>query len=262
MEYKCIVFEQRDGVASIELNRPEVLNSFNRVMARELQEVLEICKNEDGIRAVLLGARGRAFCSGQDLSDVGPLEKGPPDLGAIVRETYNPIVLAIRRMEKPVLCAVNGVAAGAGANLALACDIVIASREASFIQSFVKVGLVPDTGGSHVLPRLIGVARATAMMMLGDKVPAEQAAQIGMIYKVCEPASLRDESLALARMLAQQPTRAIGLTKRALNESHANTLDSQLVLEEELQRQAGLSGDFKEGVAAFLEKRKPNFKGA
>jgi 2-(1,2-epoxy-1,2-dihydrophenyl)acetyl-CoA isomerase len=246
---------------SIELNRPEVLNGFNRAMAVELLNALQVCRDDERVRAVLLGARGRAFCSGQDLSDVGPLEKETPDLGKIVRETYNPIVLAIRNLEKPVVCAVNGVAAGAGANLAIACDIVLASREASFIQSFVKVGLVPDTGGSYTLPRLIGFARASALMMLGDRITAEQASQFGLIYKVCEPSSLREEALAMAAALAVQPTRAIGLTKRALNASLTNSLEAQLMLEEDLQRQAGASSDFKEGVSAFLEKRKPAFKG-
>src|SRR5687768_6449139 len=193
------------------------------------------------------------------------LFRSPPgeeaDLGRIVRESFNPVIRAIRGIEKPVVCAVNGVAAGAGANLALACDLVLASSEASFIQSFVKVGLVPDSGGTFFLPRIVGLPRATAMAMLGEKLPAARALEFGMIYRVCEPTELAGAALEVARTLASMPTRALGLTKRAFNESLTNDLETQLSLEEELQGAAGRTSDYREGVAAFAEKRKPLFTG-
>jgi 2-(1,2-epoxy-1,2-dihydrophenyl)acetyl-CoA isomerase len=209
---------------------------------------------------VLLTGTGRGFCAGQDLAEV-KLGEPMPDLGDTVRDSYNPIVRALRTLEKPVVCAVNGVAAGAGANLALACDIVLAADTATFIQSFSKIGLIPDSGGTYVLPRLVGMARATALAMLGDKVTAEQALAMGMIYQVYPAAALLDAAAALATTLAAQPTRGLGLIKRALNASLGNSLDAQLQVEEELQRAAGRTEDFREGVKAFLEKRKARFVG-
>ena len=244
------------------LNRPEVLNSFNRAMAVELRDAVNAAARDSSIRAVLLTGAGRAFCAGQDLAEATPVAGEDLDLAEIVRESYNPVIRAIRKIEKPVVCGVNGVAAGAGANLALACDIVLASSAASFIQSFAKIGLIPDSGGTFILPRLVGLARATAMTMLGEKIPPSQALEFGMIYKVCEPADLDAESRAVARTLGEMPTRALGLTKRGFNQSFGNDLDAQLDAEEELQGDAGRTADFREGVAAFLEKRKPRFTGA
>jgi len=256
------VLSERDGsVARLTLNRPEVLNAFNLQMAMELRGSIDAAAADSGVRAVLITGAGRAFCAGQDLSEAVPAPGKDSDLAEIVRKSYNPVIRAIRNIEKPVVCAVNGVAAGAGANLALACDIVVASREASFIQSFAKVGLIPDSGGTFFLPRLAGLARATAMMMLGEKIPAERALEYGMIYRVCEAAELDGAALEIARKLAAMPTRALGLTKRGLNASLANGLDAQLGTEEELQGLAGRTADFREGVSAFLEKRAPNFIG-
>ena len=261
MSYKLLLFKVEEALATITLNRPEVLNSFNRAMALELQAALLYCQQHSEVRAILLTGQGRAFCSGQDLSEVCEKRATPPDLGEIVNASYTPIVRLLRDLEKPVVCAVNGVAAGAGANLALACALVLASREASFIQSFSKIGLIPDTGGTFFLPRFVGFGRAGALMLLGDKLPAEEAVAIGLIYKVCDPASLLEEAASLAKRLATQPTRGLGLIKRALNASAANSLDAQLELEASLQAQAGQTQDYQEGIAAFLEKRKPHFTG-
>jgi 2-(1,2-epoxy-1,2-dihydrophenyl)acetyl-CoA isomerase len=261
MTQQFVLYEVEAGIARITLNRPEVLNSFNRKMGAELRSSLDAAGEDGGVRAVLLTGAGRAFCAGQDLAEATPKEGEDLDLGEIVRQTYNPVIRALRGLEKPVVCAVNGVAAGAGANLALACDIVLASSEASFIQSFAKVGLIPDSGGTFFLPRLVGLPRATAMMMLGEKVSAARALEIGMIYRVCEPGGLAAAALETARSLGALPTRALGLTKRGLNESLGNKLEDQLELEEELQGLAGDTADFREGVAAFLEKRKPRFTG-
>jgi 2-(1,2-epoxy-1,2-dihydrophenyl)acetyl-CoA isomerase len=251
------------GVARLTLDRPDVLNSFNRGMIVELREAFDAAATDPTIRAVLLTGAGRAFCAGQDLAEATPGPGDPPlDLGNIVRESYNPLIRAIRQLEKPVVCAVNGPAVGAGANLALACDIVFASSEATFVQAFVKIGLIPDSAGTFFLPRLVGLSRAAAMMMLGEKITAQRALECGMVYHVCEPATLLDTAFATAQTLATLPTRAIGLTKRGLNASMANGLDAQLEEEEELQRQAGRTKDFAEGIAAFLEKRKPVFTGA
>lgn len=261
MTYNFILAEIDDGVMKITLNRPDVLNSFNLEMARELHAALDTARGDKTVRAVLLTGAGRGFCAGQDLSGV-PLEgEGKLDLGVIVRQTYNPVITAIRKLDMPVLCAVNGVAAGAGANLAIACDIVIAAENASFIQSFARIGLVPDTGGTFFLPRAIGLPLATALMMTGEKISAARALEIGMIYRVVPNDQLATESTKLASTLAEMPTRGLALTKRALNSSLNNNLESQLELEEELQRQAGRTGDFEEGVAAFKEKRPPVFRG-
>lgn len=257
-----ILAELRDGVSVITLNRPDVLNSFNRRMAEELLAALEHARHDDAVRAVMLTGSGRGFCAGQDLSEVPPPQEGEVlDLGVTVRECYNPIVMAIRSLEKPVVAAVNGVAAGAGANLAFACDIVFASEEASFIQSFSRIGLVPDTGGTYTLPRLIGFARATALMMLAEKVSAAQAKAMGLIWEVTPGAALRDAAFAVASNLAKMPTRGLGYIKRALNASLENSLEEQLAMEEAMQRAAGETADFREGVMAFLEKRKPVFRG-
>jgi 2-(1,2-epoxy-1,2-dihydrophenyl)acetyl-CoA isomerase len=261
MDYDFIRYETDQGVATITLSRPNVLNAFNRRMARDLQQALKAAGESDTVRAVLLTGAGRGFCAGQDLAEATAGEPGSVDLGDIVKSNYTLSVLAIRELEKPVVCAVNGVAAGAGANLALACDIVIAAEDASFIQSFTKIGLVPDTGGTFFLPRLVGPARATALMMLADKVPATKALDWGMIYQVVPPTVLLDTALALARQLAGMPTRALALTKRALNISMGVDYKVALSVEEELQREAGRTEDYLEGVRAFLEKRKPIYTG-
>jgi 2-(1,2-epoxy-1,2-dihydrophenyl)acetyl-CoA isomerase len=262
MSYTHILFEPDQGVGRVTLNRPDVLNSFNRAMARELRDALETIARDDSLRSVLLTGAGRAFCAGQDLAEASPRPDGSlPDLGDFVREGYNPIVRAIRTLEKPVVCAVNGVAAGAGANLALACDIVIASREASFIQSFAKIGVIPDSGGTFLLPRIVGLQRATALAMLADRVTAEQAQEWGMVYRVVEPALLADAAWTTAAHLATQPTKGLGLIKRGFNRSLGVDLEAQLDYEEELQREAGRTADYAEGVRAFLAKRKPEFRG-
>jgi 2-(1,2-epoxy-1,2-dihydrophenyl)acetyl-CoA isomerase len=255
-----ILFETSSGVATIRLNRPDVLNSFNREMALALQAALDECAIRDDIRAVLITGEGRAFCAGQDLAEA--IATDGPELQAIVREHYNPIILKIRNLMKPVVCAVNGVAAGAGANIALSCDIVFAGASASFIQAFSAIGLIPDSGGTFFLPRLIGFQRATALMMLGDKIQAEQAALMGMIYKVCPDDQLSEVAGACAAGLANAPTKGLGYTKQALNNSMTNGLIEQLDLEEKLQTLAGNTHDYNEGVNAFLEKRKPGFKGS
>lgn len=259
--YQYILVEADRGVLKITLNRPAVLNSFTLAMSKELRQALETARADKSVRAVLITGAGRGFCAGQDLTDVPAAVEGKMDLGATVVQTYNPLITLIRKLEKPVVCAVNGVAAGAGANLAIACDIVIASDAASFIQSFSKIGLVPDSGGTFFLPRTLGFPVATALMMLGEKITAQRAAEIGMIYKVVPAESLEGESMKLALQLAEMPTKGLGLTKRALNASLGNDLEAQLDVESSLQKEAGHTADFMEGVAAFNEKRKPTFKG-
>lgn len=253
---------RRDGVLSVALARPDVLNSFNARMADELRTVLDDATADAEVRAVLLTGRGRAFCAGQDLAEVLPREGAPmPDLGAVVLRQYNPIIHAIRTMEKPVVCAVNGVAAGAGANIAFACDLVIAAENATFIQSFARIGLVPDSGGTFFLPRIVGLQRAAALAMLGEKLDAVRAREWGLVYEVVPLSALADSSFALARRLAALPTRALGLIKRGFNASGSNDLAAQLALEVELQREAGRTEDYAEGVRAFVEKREPSFGG-
>lgn len=261
MDYDFIRYAVDQGVATITLCRPDVLNSFNRKMAKDVQRALAAAADDANVRAVVLTGEGRAFCAGQDLAEATAGAPGDMDLGEIVRTSYAPMVTAIRELEKPVVCAVNGVAAGAGANLALACDVVVASEDAAFIQSFSKIGLVPDTGGTFFLPRLVGMARATAMMFLGDKVSATKALEWGMIHQVVPTAVLVETATALARQLASMPTRAVGFTKRALNASFTNDLAAQLRVEEEMQRAAGRTADYAEGVRAFLDKRKPTYTG-
>jgi 2-(1,2-epoxy-1,2-dihydrophenyl)acetyl-CoA isomerase len=249
------------GVLTLTMNRPDVLNSCNRGMVTELRQAFEGAGTDATIRAVLLTGAGRAFCAGQDLAEAVPPAGTPaPDIGDIVTG-YNGLILAIRRLEKPVVAAVNGVAAGAGANIALAADFVIASAEASFIQAFVKIGLIPDNGGTFFLPRLIGLARATSLAMLGGKLTAQQAKDWGMIHDVTPAAGLMEAAAAFARHLATQPTRALGLIKRAFNASMGNDLETQLSLEAKLQREAARSADHTEGVRAFQEKRAPSYTG-
>ncbi len=253
-------FEIENGIAKITLNRPKVFNSFTREMALEFQQKLDKCAADASIRAVYLTGAGKAFCAGQDLQEI----MNPPggiSVGDIVREHYNPIIRKIRTIEKPVICAVNGVAAGAGANLAFACDIVIATASASFIQAFSKIGLIPDSGGTFVLPRLIGLQKASALMMLGDKVSAAEAEAMGMIYKAVPNEEFEATAWKIASKLAAMPTKGLGLTKRLLNASLTNDLNSQLDMEETIQQEASQTHDYNEGVQAFLEKRKPSFKG-
>ncbi|RMG45303.1 MAG: 2-(1,2-epoxy-1,2-dihydrophenyl)acetyl-CoA isomerase [Acidobacteria bacterium] len=261
MAYESIRYERRDAVARIVLDRPKVLNSFDRSMAKELQAALDDAESDPAVRSVLLTGAGRAFCAGQDLAEALPEQGEAPPIDGIVRESYNPLVLRIVRGSKPVVCAVNGVAAGAGANLALACDFVIAAEEAVFIQAFVRIGLVPDTGGTYLLPRLAGLARARALAMLGERLPARQAFEWGLIHEVCPAGELEERSFALARRLAAMPTRALGMIKEAFAESLGNDLESQLELEARLQAEAARTGDFAEGVRAFREKREPRFSG-
>lgn len=260
MSENSIELKIENNTAWITLNRPEVFNSFNREMALRLQKQLDHCETDTAIRAVVITGSGRAFCAGQDLKEVTTPELNP-GFRKILEEHYNPIIQRIRTIEKPIIAAVNGVAAGAGANIALACDVVVASENASFIQAFSKIGLIPDSAGTFFLPRLIGFQKASALMMLGDKVSAEEAEKLGMIYKVYAAEDFNAEVTVLAETLAQMPTKALGMTKRLLNQSMTNNLQSQLEMESKLQIEAAQSDDYTEGVAAFVEKRKPNFKG-
>ncbi|MFN0031904.1 MAG: enoyl-CoA hydratase-related protein [Flavobacteriales bacterium] len=254
-----IITRQENNVTWLWLNRPTVFNSFNREMAFALQQELDRCESDTEIRAVVLTGSGKAFCAGQDLAEAS--DPNGPGLQKILSEHYNPIITRIRNLSKPVVAAVNGVAAGAGANIALCCDVVVAAESASFIQAFSKIGLIPDSGGTFFLPRLIGFQKASALMMMADKVSAAEAERMGMLYKVFAGDALESETKKIAEYLAAMPTKGFALTKRALNNAMNNTLDAQLALEEDLQIQCGLSHDYKEGVSAFLEKRKPQFKG-
>ena len=254
-----IKYELIDGVGKITLNRAEKYHSFVREMALQLQDVLDRCKEDKNVRAILITAEGKAFCAGQDLGEA--TDPNGPELTQIVQEHYNPIIRKIRNIKKPVVAAVNGVAAGAGASIAICCDIVLATESASFIQSFSKIGLIPDSAGTFFLPRLVGLQKATALMMTAESVSAKDAEEMGMIYKVFPDDKFVEESWKLVSKLAKMPTKGLGLTKQLLNASYSNNLEQQLEMEDKYQTIAGNSSDFKEGVNAFLEKRKANFKG-
>ena len=254
-----IDFKIENGVGLIKLNRPDKFNSFVRQMAFDLQARLDECEENMDVRSIYITAEGKAFCAGQDLAEA--IDPGLTELDKIVEEHYNPIIARLRKIEKPIVCGVNGVAAGAGANLALACDITIAGNSVAFIQAFSKIGLIPDSGGTYYLPRLIGMQKSAALMFLGDKVMAEEAEKMGMIYKAVADEELQEVALGVAQKLAKMPTKGIGLTKRLLNESFNNNLTEQLELENIIQTEAGQTYDYQEGVSAFLEKRKPEFKG-
>ncbi len=263
MTFQFIDYDIKDGVGILMLKRPDKLNSFTVPMLEEIRVALNDAADNPGVRALLLSGTGRAFGAGQDLSEreVKPGDP-PPDLGESLEKRYNPIVRQIRALELPVICAVNGVAAGAAANMALACDLVLAARSARFIEPFCRLGLVPDAGGTWSLPRLVGRARAMGMAMLGGDISADQAEEWGLIWKCIDDDQLMDEAHSLAQTLATQPTIGLGLIKRAINESHTNTLADQLDLERDFQRIACKTDDYREGVTAFLEKRKPRFTGS
>ncbi len=254
-----VLFEVKNEIAFITLNRPEKFNAFNREMALLLQSILDDCTSNTDIRCVYITGAGKAFCAGQDISEL--VGENKIELKQILSEHYNPIVKRIRNLAKPVVCAVNGVAAGAGANIALCCDVVVANETASFIQAFSKIGLVPDSGGTFTLPRLIGWQKASALMMTGDKVSATEAEKIGMIYKIFAPDIFEPESKKIAETLSQMPTQGLALTKQALNQSFTNNWEQQLTLEDELQQKAATTQDYAEGINSFLEKRNPVFKG-
>lgn len=249
-----------DGVLTLTMNRAEKYNSFVREMALALQQELKDADKNESVRCIILTGSGKAFCAGQDLAEA--IDPNGPELSKIVSEHYNPIIKIIRQVAKPVVAAVNGVAAGAGANIALACDIVVATESASFIQAFSKIGLIPDSGGTFTLPRLIGFQKASALMMLGDKVSAKEAEAMNMIYRVFPDKDFQLAVEKLGKHLASMPTKGLALTKCALNRTYINNLDQQLAFEDELQTQAGQTHDYNEGVQAFLEKRSPNFKGS
>lgn len=254
-----ILTEEKNNVLVVILNRPEKLNCFNREMALQLITVLDKAENNNNIRAIIITGMGKAFCAGQDLSEA--IDPNGPGIKKIVGEHYNPIILKIRSIEKPIIGVINGVAAGAGANIALACDIIYASKSASFIQAFSKIGLIPDSGGTYTLPRLVGFNLASALMISGDKLSADDAKNLGIVYKVFDEENLMELSIASAIKIAAMPTKAIGLTKRLLNKTYSNSLEQQLLLEKNLQIEAANTSDYKEGVNAFLEKRSPYFKG-
>ncbi|HEO1796234.1 2-(1,2-epoxy-1,2-dihydrophenyl)acetyl-CoA isomerase PaaG [Acinetobacter baumannii] len=262
MDYQNIIAEEKNGVGYLTFNRPKALNSFNVEMHREVAEVLNQWTKNPDVRCVVISGEGRGFCAGQDLGDrvVDPNAEAP-DLGYSIETYYNPLIKTIVNMPKPVICAVNGVAAGAGANIALACDLVIAAKSANFVQAFCRLGLVPDSAGTWFLPRAVGHARAMGLALLGDKLPAETAKEWGMIWDVVEDAELKTKVTELAERLAKQPTFGLSLIKKAIHQSSNNTFDEQTLLERDLQRIAGRSEDYREGVQAFMNKREPNFKG-
>ncbi|HVN34211.1 MAG TPA: 2-(1,2-epoxy-1,2-dihydrophenyl)acetyl-CoA isomerase PaaG [Casimicrobiaceae bacterium] len=262
MSYESILFAIDGGIARLTLNRPDRLNSFNDAMHAEVRDALDRVGGDASVRVLLLTGAGRGFCAGQDLGDraVAP-DEAPVDLGASIERNYKPFVLRLRSLPLPVVCAVNGVAAGAGANIALACDIVVAAKSASFIQAFAKIGLIPDSGGTWFLPRLVGSARAMGLALLGDKLTAEEAASWGLIWRCVDDEQLSTAVEKLLQQLAQAPTRGLAAIKRALDASAGNTLALQLDLERDLQRTLGQSADYREGVAAFTAKRPPRFTG-
>lgn len=255
-----ILFEKIDAVAKITLNRPDSFNSFTREMALRMQDLLDQCKNDTEVRAVYITGNGKAFCAGQDIKELLDPEN-EVGMDRIVPEHYNPIIEKILNLPKPVVCAVNGVAAGAGANLALMCDVTLATASASFIQAFTKIGLIPDSGGTYSLPRLIGFQKAIALAMLGDKVMADEAERMGMIYKYYPDDTFADDTFAIAVKLSKMPTKALAYTKELFNRSLTNSFEEQLQLEAVYQAMAGNTADYKEGISAFVEKRKPVFKG-
>jgi 2-(1,2-epoxy-1,2-dihydrophenyl)acetyl-CoA isomerase len=262
MDYQNIIAEEKNGVGYLTFNRPKALNSFNVDMHREVADVLNLWTKNPDVRCVVISGEGRGFCAGQDLGDrvVDPNAEAP-DLGYSIETYYNPLIKTIVNMPKPVICAVNGVAAGAGANIALACDLVIAAKSANFVQAFCRLGLVPDSAGTWFLPRAVGHARAMGLTLLGDKLPAETAKEWGMIWDVVEDAELKTKVTELAERLAKQPTFGLSLIKKAIHQSSNNTFEEQMLLERDLQRIAGRSEDYREGVQAFMNKREPNFKG-
>jgi len=254
-----LIISKTNGVCELKLNRPDVFNSFNKDLAIAFQNALDDCETDKTIRAIVITGEGKAFCAGQDLAEATDPD-GPP-LDSIVADHYNPIITRIRSIEKPIIAAVNGVAAGAGANIALACDVVIAKESASFIQAFSKIGLIPDSGGTFFLPRIVGMQKALALMMTGDKVMAKEAEAMNMIYKYVPDEAFNEEVTKLAIKFSSMPTRGFGLTKKAVNASWTNNLEQQLDVEGALQTEAGQTHDFKEGCTAFLEKRRPDFIG-
>ena len=255
-----ILFDIKDNIATITLNRPEAFNSVNTELAHELIKSLDECKRNNEVRAIILTGSGKAFCAGQDLKEVTDPSLNP-GFEVLMKEHYEPILFRLRQIEKPIVAAVNGVAAGAGANFALACDIILASEKASFIQAFSAIGLIPDSGGTFTLPRIVGTAKATALAMLGDNVSAEEAERLGMIYRYFPEDSFQKEVAKIASKLSKMPTKGLGLTKRAFNQSLGNNFEQQMMLETDLQIEAASTEDYAEGVQAFVEKRKPNFKG-
>jgi 2-(1,2-epoxy-1,2-dihydrophenyl)acetyl-CoA isomerase len=262
MEFNTIGFAITEGVATLTFNRPKSLNSFTVEMHAEIRAAMQQVTDDAAIRCLVITGAGRGFCAGQDLGDRASAGAGDvPDVGKSVKENYNPLIRSIMNLPKPVICAVNGVAAGAGASIALACDIVLAARSASFIQVFCKIGLIPDSGGTWNLPRAVGLARAKGLAMLGERLPAETAESWGLIWKSVDDDVLQEEAQKMARYFATQPTRALGRIKHLLHESTTNTLSGQLTLEQQAMQELGQSEDYREGVAAFLEKRTPVFKG-
>ncbi len=259
MTFEIIGFDQVEGVAVITLNRPEKLNSFNQTMAYELQAALDHCMDDRDVRCVVITGAGRAFCAGQDLEEA--IAADAADIEEHVETKYNPIVRKIRAIKKPVIAAVNGVAAGAGANLAYCCDIIVAAESAKFIQSFINIGLIPDTGGTYFLPRMVGMHKATALMMLGEKMTAQEGKDLGIVHQIFPDAELMDGVMGLGKRMAAMPTKGLGLIKKAINMSLVHDLDQQLEVERDLQGRAGRTYDNAEGINAFLEKRKPVFKG-
>lgn len=262
MGFNSIEFDVNEGVATLKLNRPRALNSFTREMHAEVREAMQQTAGDNSIRCLVITGEGRGFCAGQDLGDRAVSnDQGVPDLGESVKKNYNPLIQSIMNLPKPVICAVNGVAAGAGSSIALACDIVLAARSASFIQAFCKIGLIPDSGGTWNLPRAVGLARAKGLAMLGDRLSAEMAEDWGLIWKCVDDDDLQQEAHKMARHFASQPTVALGRIKKLLHESASNTLNTQLDLEQQAMQTLGQSEDYREGVAAFIEKRPPLFKG-
>lgn len=257
---QSIIVEIKNSIAIITLNRPNVFNSFNREMALLMQSVLDECSTNKNLRCIYITGNGKAFSAGQDIAEL--TSENPPTISQILVEHYNPIVNRLREIELPVVCAINGVAAGAGANIALACDIVVATESANFIQAFSKIGLIPDSGGTFHLPRLIGMQKASALMMLGDKVSAKEACEIGMIYKYFTDDIFKEESFKIAETIAAMPTKGLVYTKQLLNKTFSNNLEQQLALEDEYQKKAGATNDYSEGINAFIQKRKAIFTGA